>query len=182
MQNRISALPDLLNHEKFDTGHADRLLGLADQFLEDWEKSDAKDPEVIQRRSEYDAIRPLFMTAPSMLTVLRGICQGIAPLPDGAFQIVREFEDRRDWICVISQNSNGTWSAEDNDCSERVAFDNLFDALSTVKGWVPTDFTPRKGLPGEDSSPTLSSLRRVSTEAHCPEQSSNVRRPRGPRP
>lgn len=55
----------------FTTQDADRLLGLADQFLEDWEQNEGKnDPECAARRAEYNAIRPLFVAAPKMLEAL----------------------------------------------------------------------------------------------------------------
>jgi hypothetical protein len=48
---------------------ADRLLGLADQFLGDWEENDGKDdPECMERRAEWNAIRPLLVAAPSLLS------------------------------------------------------------------------------------------------------------------
>jgi hypothetical protein len=53
------------------TADADRLLGLADQFLEDWEQNEgAYDPECHERRLEWNAIRPLFLAAPAMLKAL----------------------------------------------------------------------------------------------------------------
>ncbi len=59
----------------FTTADADRLLGLADQFLEDWEQNEGKgDPECAQRRKEYDAIRPIFVAAPAMLAALEVAC------------------------------------------------------------------------------------------------------------
>lgn len=56
----------------FNTQDADRLLGLADQCLEDWEQNEGKgDPECVERRVEYNAIRPLFVAAPMMLDALQ---------------------------------------------------------------------------------------------------------------
>ena len=56
---------------QFSTQDADRLLGLADEFLADWEENEGKgDPECLKRRTEYDAIRPLFVAAPAMLAAL----------------------------------------------------------------------------------------------------------------
>ena len=53
----------------FTTQDADRLLGLADQFLEDWEQSEGKDdPECIERRAEWNAIRPLLVAAPALFS------------------------------------------------------------------------------------------------------------------
>ena len=36
----------------------DRLLGLADQFLEDWEDDPPKDPTLLERKAEWDEWRP----------------------------------------------------------------------------------------------------------------------------
>lgn len=75
----------------FTTADADRLLGLADQFLEDWEQNEGKDdPECAQRRKEYDAIRRIFVAAPAMLAALNFACsvhdtyisEGFELLPD----------------------------------------------------------------------------------------------------
>jgi hypothetical protein len=56
---------------KFTTADADRLLGLADQFMENWEKNQGRgDPECIERRGEWDAIRPLLVQAPALFHTL----------------------------------------------------------------------------------------------------------------
>lgn len=56
----------------FTTADADRLLGLADQFMADWEANEGKhDPECAERRAEWNAIRPLLVQAPAMLTVIQ---------------------------------------------------------------------------------------------------------------
>jgi len=58
--------------QTFTTADADRLLGLADQFMEDWEANDGRnDPECAKRRAEWTAIRPLLVQAPAMLTAIR---------------------------------------------------------------------------------------------------------------
>jgi hypothetical protein len=52
----------------FTTQDADRLLGLADQFLQDWEQNEGKDdPECKERRREWEVIRPLLVAAPKLL-------------------------------------------------------------------------------------------------------------------
>lgn len=52
----------------------DRLLGLADQFLEDWEdgvrKDFENDTDVVERRKEWAAVRPLLVAAPELLACL----------------------------------------------------------------------------------------------------------------
>lgn len=61
---------------------ADRILGLADQFLEDWEDDDGKDAESIancqERREEYDAVRPLLVKAPALRDALRALLNTVA--------------------------------------------------------------------------------------------------------
>ncbi len=60
-----------MHNQKFSTADADRLLGLSDQFMEDWETHEgASNPECKERRIEYDAIRDLFVNAPRMLDLL----------------------------------------------------------------------------------------------------------------
>ncbi len=61
----------------------DRLLGLADRFLDDWAEdavqTDQQDKEYENRSEEWHAIRPLLLSAPEMLRGLRSIiafCDG----------------------------------------------------------------------------------------------------------
>ena len=74
--------------QNFTVEDASRLLGLADQFLEDWESDEGKnDPECQERRSEWDAIRPVLANAPRLLAILRDALlqsgYGItAPIPE----------------------------------------------------------------------------------------------------
>lgn len=74
--------------QNFTVEDADRLLGLADQFLEDWESNESKnDPECHERRVEWDAIRPLLANAPRLLAILQDALlqsgYGItAPIPE----------------------------------------------------------------------------------------------------
>ncbi len=57
---------------------ADRLLSLADQFLEDWEENEGRqEADCIQRRGEWNAIRPLLVAAPKLLAALQ---QAVAAL------------------------------------------------------------------------------------------------------
>jgi hypothetical protein len=66
----------------FTTADADRLLGLADQFLEDWGESARRHGECAhdceERAAEWEAIRPLLASAPNLLAVLdeAEICGG----------------------------------------------------------------------------------------------------------
>src|ERR1035437_8331362 len=74
--------------QNFTVEDAGRLLGLADQFLEDWESDEGKnDPECKERRSEWDAIRPVLANAPRLLALLQDALlqsgSGIpAPIPE----------------------------------------------------------------------------------------------------
>jgi hypothetical protein len=58
----------------FTTADADRLLGLADQFLEDWAENaiqaGARDMEYEERNAEWQAIHPLLVAAPALLQAL----------------------------------------------------------------------------------------------------------------
>lgn len=48
-----------ITQQPFMVEDADRILGLADQFLEDWEQHEGhSDPECKERRKEWDAMRP----------------------------------------------------------------------------------------------------------------------------
>lgn len=55
----------------FTTADADRLLGLADQFLEEWAESAIQsgkpDEEYEERNAAWQAIRPLLVAAPDLL-------------------------------------------------------------------------------------------------------------------
>jgi hypothetical protein len=74
--------------QNFRVEDAGRLLGLADQFLEDWECSEGKDdPECRERRAEWDVIRPVLANAPRLLAILQDALlqsgYGItAPIPE----------------------------------------------------------------------------------------------------
>jgi hypothetical protein len=51
-------------------------LSTADQFMEDWEANEGKnDPECAERRADWNAIRPLLVQAPAMLTAIRTFIQ-----------------------------------------------------------------------------------------------------------
>lgn len=65
MINPVTGVP-------FSEADADRLLGLADSFMEDWEANEGKfdKEECAERRKEFDAIRPLFAAAPTLLQLL----------------------------------------------------------------------------------------------------------------
>lgn len=61
------------NH--FTPADADRLLGFADQFIEDWETDEGAEIDAVEREriEEYRRIRPLLAAAPCMLDALKSI-------------------------------------------------------------------------------------------------------------
>jgi hypothetical protein len=63
----------MINH--FTTADADRLLGFADQFIEDWETDEGADLDADEREriDEYRQIRPLLATAPHLLQALQNV-------------------------------------------------------------------------------------------------------------
>jgi hypothetical protein len=69
-----------------DSFTIDRLLGLADQFLEDWEQTalEAEDDtgyaEFQERHDEWQALRPLLLAAPEMLATLEKATETINAL------------------------------------------------------------------------------------------------------
>ncbi len=81
-------------NKPFTTEDADRLLGLADQFLEDWAvdavKDGKPDSDYEERNAEWEAIRPLFERAPAMLAALQacveqmGQCRKLVDDPEFA--------------------------------------------------------------------------------------------------
>ena len=59
---------------KYTSEDADRLLGLGDQFLEDWAldavNENSRDEDYEERNAEWEIYRPLFVAAPDMFAVL----------------------------------------------------------------------------------------------------------------
>ena len=121
------------------TAHVDRILGLSDQFLEDWKESDKDDLEYKERQKEYDDLRPLLVAAPLMLSVLKKIYTGLDVLPDGAFRVVRTYETRRDWICMIHPTQFDDWVVQHNDSTEHLTCPDLSVALGVSLKLVPDE-------------------------------------------
>lgn len=73
---------------KFTQQDVDRLLGLGDQFLEDWGAHEGEGtPEFNEREAEWKAVRPLLTTAPVMRDLLErfaGNAERIIDRTDGA--------------------------------------------------------------------------------------------------
>jgi len=67
----------MLTIDTCSTTDVDRLLGLADQFLDDWAEDAVQggkpDEDYEQRSTEWKAIRPLLLSAPAMLKGLKEI-------------------------------------------------------------------------------------------------------------
>ncbi|WP_176000282.1 hypothetical protein [Burkholderia vietnamiensis] len=120
----------------FSTADADRLLGLADQFLEDWKETDRDDrrdggvdPELVERQAEYAAIRPLFVAAPEMLAAIQELFPSLELLPDGAFRLtVASNGEFRQWICIVRQSSS-QWIVEHNFSTEQFEVESLLEGL-----------------------------------------------------
>jgi hypothetical protein len=75
----------------FTTADTDRLLGLADQFLENWAEdaiqSGEPDEDYEQNQEEWQALRPILVAAPDVVGALNGLLRAIwaAALPCDVF-------------------------------------------------------------------------------------------------
>jgi hypothetical protein len=69
----------MLTIDTCSSADVDRLLGLADQFLDDWAEDAVQggkpDEDYEQRSTEWKVIRPLLVSAPTMLKGLKEIAQ-----------------------------------------------------------------------------------------------------------
>lgn len=75
----------MLTIDSCSSTDVDRLLGLADQFLEDWAEDAVqrgkRDRDYEERSAEWSAIRPLLTSAPTLLRALKqiaSVCRGSA--------------------------------------------------------------------------------------------------------
>jgi hypothetical protein len=80
---RIHTENGMITIDSCSTRDVDRLLGLADQFLDDWAEDAFQegkpDEDYEQRSTEWKVVRPLLLSAPAMLKELKEIahiCQG----------------------------------------------------------------------------------------------------------
>lgn len=121
----------------FSSVDVDRILGLSDQFLEDWEEKGNSDPDCVERRQEYDTLRPLLVAAPALLKALQKAYPGTELLPDGAFRILKTFDTRRDWICMIQQCPDGSWLVEHNDSRDTNQCIDFAEAMEVAQSFVP---------------------------------------------
>ncbi len=126
---RFTKTEDAESITRFTTADADRLLGLADQFLEDWEGDEGSDDlESEERRTEYDAIRPLFVAAPEMLEVLKTKYPGLELLANGVFRRTLS-ADHIGTLTISADLRDGRWIVTtDHVIGERVA-NTLLEAL-----------------------------------------------------
>jgi hypothetical protein len=67
----------MITIDSCSTQDVDRLLGLADQFLDDWAEDAVQggkpDEDYEQRSTEWKVIRPILVSAPAMLNGLKEI-------------------------------------------------------------------------------------------------------------
>ena len=102
----------------------DRLLGLADQFLDDWAEDAVQggkpDEDYKQRFAEWSVIRPLLVSAPTLLRALKDIaslCRGsAAPMALHCASIVRSATDG----LVGEERMSRISSAQEKVSAERV--------------------------------------------------------------
>jgi hypothetical protein len=75
----------MITLDSCSTEDVGRLLGLADQFLDDWEEDAVQggkpDEDYEQRSTEWKVIRPLLVSAPVMLKGLKEIAHFCQNLP-----------------------------------------------------------------------------------------------------
>ena len=70
---------------KINSDDVDRIVGIADQFLEDWSTSDSeqpasdRDPALPERENEWDTVRPLLVAAPQLADMVE---QMLAHVPE----------------------------------------------------------------------------------------------------
>jgi hypothetical protein len=113
------------------TADADRLLGLSDQFMEDWKADDPADAERVERQAEYAVIRPLFVAAPEMFGVLQRIFPSLELLPDGAFRMTVPDGELRQWIGIV-KFERGQWQVEHNYSTEQFGAGSLVEGLEVA--------------------------------------------------
>jgi hypothetical protein len=94
---------------KFTSQDIDRLLGLADQFLEDWQHGldeatyyEGKDDDISEcreRRAEFDAVRPLLIMLPDLLDAL-----------DQAFGMMRQYDELVERNTLDEEDEREEWN------------------------------------------------------------------------
>jgi hypothetical protein len=115
----------------FTTADADRLLGLADQFLEEWvenaiQAGPERDMEYEARNAEWQAIRPLLVAGPDMHEAL--LCPSLEKAHDQLSALLEDPDARNDGIrdaaLVMCDALNAFWLQRDT-------------ALAKAKGGAP---------------------------------------------
>jgi hypothetical protein len=75
----------MMTIETFSMSDVDRILGLADQTLEDWAEDAVqagnRDLEYEERAAEWKTVRPLLVAAPVLFQALQTICAPRGPAP-----------------------------------------------------------------------------------------------------
>ena len=102
----------MITIDSCSTQDVDRLLGLADQFLEDWAEDAVRegksDEDYEQRSAEWSVVRPLLVFAPTLFRALKDIaslCRGsAAPMALHCAEIVRSATDGLVGDAGTSQN------------------------------------------------------------------------------
>lgn len=94
----------------FTSEDADRLLQLADQFLEDWEENEGKeDPDCVERRKEWDGIRPLLAAAPLLLEACRTLAEDCSMALSGEWDKGDEgFQASRELLESVIRHATGS--------------------------------------------------------------------------
>jgi hypothetical protein len=83
--------------ETLSMSDVDRILGLSDQFLEEWAEdavqAGKRDLEYEERAAEWKTVRPLLVAAPVLLRALEAIVEGRSgpvPLTPEAFAVIAQ--------------------------------------------------------------------------------------------
>ena len=121
--------------------NADRLLGLSDEYLDDWRQtSKSQDPEYVERQAEYDQFRPVFMAAPALLSALQVAYPGLTLESKNTFALVRTKKTGGFWKGIAVQTSDTSWSLSHSGSDITAARDNLLDSLR----WLSDEFQQTK--------------------------------------
>jgi hypothetical protein len=135
----------MITIDSCSTQDVDRLLGLVNQFLDDWAEDAVQegrpDEDYEQRSAEWAVIRPLLVFAPTLLRALKDIaslCRGsAAPMALHCAAIVRSAMDG----LVGDERTSQASSAPENVSAERVyleASGKIVDSIryaAEASGW-----------------------------------------------
>jgi hypothetical protein len=127
----------MLTIDTCSSADVDRLLGLADQFLDDWAEDAVQggqpDEDYEQRSTEWKAIRPLLVSAPALLRALKQIasfCRGsAAPMAVRCTALVRTAMDG----LVDDEPTSQPSSAPDNARAGRVYLESAGKIVDSIR-------------------------------------------------